>query len=131
MTWDQPTSRALTRRVQAECRPKQPDLHNPRMIHLQGGCGSATHGRSTEYGPKFGAPTKMSVPILQARVKQTDAPARDFVTSGDAISFCVVANRGGETQGLQIGGAIQSARNDVFNLKRLGAKVLLQPAILT
>jgi hypothetical protein len=125
-----PTSRPLTRRVQAECRPKQPDLHNPGVIHLQGGYGSATHRRSAEYGPRISAPTKMSVPILQPRVKETDAAAGDFVTCGDAVSFGVVANRAGETQVLQIGGAIQSARNDVFDLKRLGAKILLQSAIL-
>jgi len=77
------------------------------------------------------APAKMPLPHLQPRVKESDAPAGDFVTCGDAIAFGVVANRAGQAEVFQRGGAVQSARDNVLRFKRLRAEVLLQSAVLT
>lgn len=86
-----------------------------RKIDFQNGDGRSSDGCNAQQARPF--PSKMFVPLMATRMKQTDNSPGARITPRNVWAFMIVAEESGEREIARNGQPVMFARNDVVNLK--------------
>ena len=120
-----------SRRMQPKGRPHEPNLCNSCVIHFECDYGRAAHGRSPNNCAVVFTPTKVVIPILKPRMKQSNQPPAEWILGRDPVAFGIVANRTSQAKVGKVAETIKGSRDDMLDFKGFGAKILLQSAVFT